>query len=313
MIRPYIRYAGAVYRLAEPTKTLLITDGDMDGSCCAIATQMAYPDTTVEYENHSTVSDRVRKLIDNPEGYDQVVIADMLPSDEKLVRELHQKFPGQVRIFDHHETQDYLNDLEGCRHDKGACSGLICAQELVGPHDELTPFAETIDLYDRFQHDAPGFDDAQKLMRLHNWMGQPAFVERGAKASLDDNEQSIVGNIERAEQGLIDESLKALRKFRDKDGHVFALLIGINSPIMHSSTNVAHAIYASDDSVDYVAVWHPNGARAGSVSLYSRDGGLDVSELARNRGGGGHQGAAGFKPTADLGKLIAKNLFGKMS
>ena len=109
---------------------------------------------------------------------------------------------------------------------------------------------------------------------------------------------------------MIDSALENLRLFKDKDGRRFALAIGVNSPIMHVSSNLASAVYASDDSIDYVAVWHPGGGREGTTSLYSRKGGFDVSVVARAQGGGGHAGAAGYKPDIDLNKLVARALFG---
>jgi phosphoesterase RecJ-like protein len=38
-----------------------------------------------------------------------------------------------------------------------------------------------------------------------------------------------------------------------------------------------------------------DGAGRRKVSLRARDGGADVSAIARKRGGGGHRGAAGFE------------------
>lgn len=305
----YIRYQGCLYRAVAEKKTLLITDSDMDGSCCAIMVLQRWPSADVEYESHKTVVDRVRRLSENSEGYGRVLIADMLPDDEKLVRRLHADFPGEVRIFDHHETQEYLNELDGCRHDKGACSGLICAQELGVPEDHLA-FAEIVDAWDRFQDGSDKFEDAKRLMMFHNFIGQESFVKRAAKAELDENERKIVEQLDRAEKQQIDESLENLRRFRDPEGQIFAMVIGVNSPLMFSSASIAHAIYESDNQIDYVAVWHPG---SGSVSLYSRKGGFDVSEVARSRGGGGHAGAAGFAPDVDLSRLIARELFGKRS
>lgn len=288
------------------SETLLITDTDMDGSCCAIAVLKAYPDADIEYESHKTVDDRVRSLVSGDgEGYKRVLVADMLPSDKELVKRLHAKFP-EVRIFDHHEAQEYLNDLEGCRHDFEACSGLITTQEL-GLEEGYLKFAEVVDVWDRFQDKSETFPQAKRLTMLHNFIGQKAFVARGPKPNPQDEfEDRVMDRLEEAEEEQLEQALENLRVFVLPDGLVLAMLAGVNSPLLFSSPTVAQGIYSSKPEVDMVAVWHPN---TGSVSLYSRHGGVDVSEIARHFGGGGHAGAAGFRPRADLIKLIARSLF----
>lgn len=312
MTRPRrIEYRGAVYRLAS-SPTLLLTDSDMDGSCCIMAVQEAFPGATIEVSSHDVIEDRAKGLLNDPEGYDRVIFADMLPGDEELVRELHSGFDGDVHAFDHHEHQEYLNELDGCRHDFDACSGLIATQELLGDDHPLHAFAKTVDLWDRMVEDGDGFDDARRLSMLHNFIGQSEFVDRGPIIELDDNEEHILKCLERAEKEQVDHALANMRRFKDSDGNQFVMAIGLNNPLMHSSTNVARAIYHADDRVDYVACWHPSaGSRSGAVSLYSRHGGFNCAEVAKSRGGGGHQGAAGFQPEDDLYKVVAKYLFGK--
>lgn len=284
-------------------RPLLITDTDLDGSCCAFMVKATYPNAEVEFEDHDTVESRVEEIVDNGLGnYDLLIIADMLPNDESLVRRLHETLPdGAVRIFDHHQDQEYLNELEGCTHDFDRCSGLITAYELE-VEDDLLDFAELVDVWDRYLDDHEDFDHAFELNLLHKFIGQKNFVERGPQAEFDEVDEAIVSGMKRKIDSQSKAALENLRKFRDTEGRVFAFAVGFESP------SVAHAVYEKHREVDYVAVWEPH---YGSMSMYSRKGtGTDVSKIAKSMGGGGHENASGFPTKPDLVKLLASAVFG---
>jgi oligoribonuclease NrnB/cAMP/cGMP phosphodiesterase (DHH superfamily) len=265
--------------------------------------QEAYPNAEVEFENHETVEARVGEIADNGLGnYDFLIVADMLPNDESLVRRLHEALPdGAVRIFDHHQNQEYLNDLEGCTHDFNRCSGLITAHEMKVDGD-LLDFAQLVDVWDRYLDGHEDFDYAFDLNLLHKFIGQQAFVSRGARTVFDEIDEAIISGMRRKIESQSKAALDNLRKFRDQEGRVFAFAVGFESPA------VAHEVYENNRDVDYVAVWEPH---YGSMSMYSRKGtGTDVSEIARSMGGGGHENASGFSPAPDLVKLLASAVFG---
>jgi oligoribonuclease NrnB/cAMP/cGMP phosphodiesterase (DHH superfamily) len=262
-----------------------------------------YPDAEVEFENHDTVGARVAEIADAGLGdYAFLVIADMLPNDETLVRRLHKALPvGAVRIFDHHQNQEYLNELGGCTHDFERCSGLITAHEMK-VDDNLLDFAELVDVWDRYQDGHEEFDWAFDLNLLHKFIGQKAFIERGARILFDEIDEAIISGMRRKIDSQSKTALESLRKFRDREGRVFAFAVGFESPA------VSHEIYENHRDIDYVAVWEPH---HGSMSMYSRKGtGTNVSEIARSLGGGGHENASGFSPKSDLVKLLASAVFG---
>src|SRR5437588_7772504 len=75
----------------------------------------------------------------------------------------------------------------------------------------------------------------------------------------------------------------------------------------HDSEGIVDQLRAVQGTKVGVLVRELTGERAGQrkVSLRAADGGVDVSLIAREQGGGGHRRAAGFSTTLELSELIA--------
>lgn len=69
-------------------------------------------------------------------------------------------------------------------------------------------------------------------------------------------------------------------------------IASVNTSILQSE--VGHAILDGNEKVDVVDLWCVDGNKGTLHSLRSRKNGVDVSEIAKKWGGGGHPAAAGF-------------------
>jgi oligoribonuclease NrnB/cAMP/cGMP phosphodiesterase (DHH superfamily) len=94
------------------------------------------------------------------------------------------------------------------------------------------------------------------------------------------------GRAIRRYQGQLVREICAQAKRGRFDGHEVPI---INTPVLQSY--VGNALARGEK---FVLAWHQRPDGTLRVSLRSTDGGLDVAEIARRYGGGGHERAAGF-------------------
>lgn len=78
------------------------------------------------------------------------------------------------------------------------------------------------------------------------------------------------------------------------DGHLVPV---VNVPY-HYASDVAHALLQKFPEAPFTACWFRRGDGMIQYSLRSEDSRLDVSEIARKFGGGGHRNAAGYQIAA---------------
>jgi oligoribonuclease NrnB/cAMP/cGMP phosphodiesterase (DHH superfamily) len=253
-----------------------------------------HPEGEVEFHNYDSIDDRFAKLALNPEetqeAYDGIVVADISLGNPDFFKQAHANFPpGYLQCFDHHNDREYLNELDGCVHDADRCGGLITAEEL-GCSEPMQDFAAAVDLYDRWQDEVPEFEFAQNLNRLHGFVGQKAFIDRGPETAFSDPEWFAVQCIIDQEKRDAARLLKNCVKGADADNNRFIFVT--NCPPI-----VAHHIYETATDFDYVMSWDPLGK---TMSLYSAEDKANVADIAKSFGGGGHDHAAGFPVPVEI-------------
>lgn len=257
------------------------------------------PDAEIEWHNHDTMAARLTELTES--GHDDfVIVADCIPNDQSVVEAFVEALGADnVAVFDHHQGTDYIEQWDGSRHDLDACATLIMARELDVDEQHMA-FAELIDVADRFLEDDQQFPHARQMSDLHNFLGQDGFLQRGPAVDFDETEQFVVDHLDRQKQERIQQAVDDVQVFDDSEGRKFGFTL-INE------SEVGNAI-CEDDQIDYCMMW--SSSRPESVSLCSREGGTDVSEIAKQRGGGGHAHASGYSVPVDLVTLLSKELQG---
>lgn len=114
----------------------------------------------------------------------------------------------------------------------------------------------------------------------------------------DDNLVPLIrdgGAILRAEKKLIAQFLD--QAFTDTiGGHVVPT---VNVPY-HFASDCAHELLARNPDAPFAAAWFKRGDGKFQCSLRSEDSRMDVSEIAKTYGGGGHRNAAGFEVPSEF-------------
>lgn len=264
--------------MAEP---LLITHTDMDGSCCAICFIELYPSALVLYTDYDKIEVVLQTVLDtNPKGL--VVVADISGSRELMEALFARRGSERIRFFDHHKEKEYLNSFVGSRHALDKCAGLILAEELVCP-PHCIDFAEVVDCYDRWITTDPNWTLARDLNRLHKFIGQKRFVERGAELLPTREEDDLIEILTERDKLEISQWKEMAHTYLDGEGTCFLFMVGVPG-------SVVNAVLTSHPCAKYGVVWN---APLDTLTFYSTDQGPDVQQMAKRFGGGGHRNAAG--------------------
>lgn len=240
---------------------------------------------------------------DHLEGRQIIIVDFSYPRDQ--LRRLAEKGAGNaVLVLDHHKSAAHdLQDLPDPPHEgfipwePGRLyalfdirrSGAVIAWEYFHdtkyyPVPEILTYIQDRDLW-RWEYKIT----APIAAALGSYPQTPEkfrhILPLPIKALIQEGESIL-----RYRDQLIDELITA--------DHVHAIgllghqVMAVNAPPQLAS-DICHRIMAQRD-LDIAAVYWFNSGSAMSVSLRSSEEGPDVSEIAREFGGGGHQHAAGF-------------------
>ena len=119
--------------------------------------------------------------------------------------------------------------------------------------------------------------------------------------NMEWNEAAKLGHAIRLHIDHYIEKLVAQRTLGALDGYSVAV---VNAPYPNIS-DVGHALC---DHAEIGLGWFVRGDGMMQFSLRSRDG-LDVAEIAKRRGGGGHRNASGFQVSLTEGRAILDSMF----
>ena len=215
------------------------------------------------------------------------------------MRMLADACPGPVTVLDHHKTaRDELvplledGTLKG-EFDMERCGAVMAWDYLIG-NPFYPPLLRHIDARDRWIDERPEGND-QIIMALRSYPhapgegGYPALFRQWDGMMSDPDRLRAEGEgIWRYYRQRVDET-KAHAALRELDGVMAPM---VNAPFFLAS-EVAGEL-AQDAEAGWAAAWWENADGSRTYSLRSR-GEVDVSEIAKRHGGGGHAGAAGFK------------------
>lgn len=203
-----------------------------------------------------------------------------------------------LQVIDHHKTAlEALDGLPYVIFDM-AKSGAVLTWEYFHqcPAPELLQYVQDRDLWQWQLADS-------KKINLGLWRATERTFE--AWSALHENWKhgskfalSLAGNcITHSDQQMIDLLCKQPQTLRVGGWSVPC----VNSGVLQSE--LGHELLQRNPHAPFAAVWHENEKEERVFSLRARPRDFDVSLLAKQFGGGGHQAAAGFKvkaPTLDL-------------
>jgi len=190
-----------------------------------------------------------------------------------------------ILVLDHHKSAAAdLSDQPYCRFDMSK-SGCVLAWEHFHPKAPVPELLEYIQDKDLWTWKLPDSHEVSAALASHP-------LEFRLWDSFKVSELVREGRAIRRYQGQLVREICSQARRGQFDGHEVAI---VNSPVLQSY--VGNALARGEK---FVLAWHERPDGSVRVSLRSTDGGLDVAEIARRYGGGGHERAAGFSlPSID--------------
>lgn len=273
-----------------------VTHTDLDGVGCAIISNAKYRKVNVIYADYNNVNERVNEALDMIADFDialdmvTFIISD-ISVDATTAERLNSLYMNGMALIlaDHHKTAEWLNVYPWATVKSEEHSGTSLLYELLEypsfAKNDYRALVELIRDYDLWIHNHPASKDLNRLFYL---IGRDAFLLRftlDPEPYFSDSEALIIKADKDAEDKYYRRVDRVLRERMDKKGNTF----GITYCDRYTS-EIGHRLLNSYPHLDYVVLLDVLGDK---VSLRSREG-VDVSEVAKTFGGGGHKNASGF-------------------
>lgn len=287
----------------------LFTHTDLDGIGCEILARLAFKDIDVIRCNYNNINEKVENEIDNEE-YKKIFITDI--SVNKEIADKLNVISDKVILLDHHVTALFLNEysyaLVQVDDDKiGKMSGTYLFYEYLNKNikefdsnNKLVKYlVELIRRYDTWEWKEIYNDiNAKKLNDLMYMMGQDDFIEYVLEKALKeellfdlkaitmlDMKQKEIDNYIK----LKNKSLKEIELLGYKVGIVFA---------DNYISELGNTLSELHTDLDFIAIINIS---SGVISYRTNKDNINLSDIAKFFGGGGHPKASGS--TIDINKI----------
>lgn len=278
----------------------LLTHDDLDGISCGILGKYYLGDCIdVEYCSNNNVNQAFEMALNGE--YEEIWITDLSISKENADR---VNWNSNVMLLDHHKSALWLNEyrfaIVKVRNELGQAT---CGTEMfylnllnkyktsrIYPNSKLVPiFVEMVRRYDTYEWVQLEDKEAKHLNDLLGIYGRDKFIEvtlaklRNPKMELFTSFEKRLLEIRQNEiQRTID--YKANTMVRTK-------FEGYNVGVVFAdkfTSEIGNALYNRNKDLDFVMM-----ISYSDIGLRGKDK-VDLSELAKKYGGGGHFNAAGF-------------------
>ena len=276
---------------------IFLTHIDLDGAGCEVVARFFYPEEelrAVYHVDYDTVDKESRKILESCE--EQLVFADLAMTKE-TAEWIHNFYPGRVELFDHHKTSmESLKDYPWAHFDLSSSGTKLLFNTLRQrmPEKEipdgLANFVFYVNDYDLWIHESPM---SRLFNDMLNMLGMPIFVKMMIERIS--NGQYFIDNTDRL---YLDGAAHYKKKyFQDR---VRTAMVDGNRLVLVASRYISElSQYIRDISpapeewkdVEYIDIINLDNQ---THSLRNYKNNFDVSDIAKNKGGGGHPQAAGF-------------------
>lgn len=291
------------------------THTDLDGVSCAALAQLYARMTGDEIETHYVDYDNVEKEINDYLDNGNKVSAALLITDLSISDELAEKIDKtvnsygntlKVRLMDHHKTSEHMN-YPWCRI---VVNGIDSATSIAARcfFDEavtaIMSFADAVAEYDTYRFDKTKLGLPQQLNHFCYMVDHDTFIKYVIDTITDHPYASFQ---------LFDETILKFIKYKEEQAHEYTDRKTDEAKIIEANGHKIACVYAENNislvgntiatkygtNIDYVAVIE----MGKSVHLRGLDHSPDLSEIAKQHGGGGHQKAAAY-PITEIDPII---------
>ena len=296
------------------------THTDLDGAGCAVVANFAFRNQVAEVTPVATpevLNNKLRTWLSCRSSLPKddkifLLITDVAPTAPDVCTELtnaHNSKEIVVLCADHHKRSTHeVREAPWLAHSVHCCGSKLLYlslrkietlwKRLEPDIGELAAFIDAVDAYDLWRLDDPARERGEKLNRLKDFMGFERFVKTFSEQLSSDE---------------VGEFSKVMPILQEEEKRVVEDTVSGQMPAMLCTAmfNYKYAIFFAQQyhsqvamealgrlpDIDFVAIVNPT---VGAVSLRSRKGsGIDVTEIAKRHGGGGHVNGntAGFPRT----------------
>ena len=309
----------------------LLTHNDLDGVGCYIAIGYFYDGVEVQYCSNTNVNDCVREALSKHTDYDKIYITDLSVNtqNELLINEINSSNPMKIVLIDHHKTAQHLDIYNWATVKVNTDDHLHCGTELVYEYlleefsnefnddlrhitSSLGRFVELVRRYDTWLWKTKYNDTKPKIINdLFTIYGIDDFVIDINNKLFPNEEEELIDEqdelVLKVEQKRIDRYIKKKEKELTKtsvtiQGKVYAIgFVFADSYI----SELGNTLSTNNCELDFICIIN------NTVSLRTIHDNVDLSEIAKLYGGGGHQKAAGFTFNKNLLSDIIPYVFNK--
>jgi oligoribonuclease NrnB/cAMP/cGMP phosphodiesterase (DHH superfamily) len=284
-------------------KTKLFTDSDLDGIGCGIVMSNA-GEVDITYSNPRKINNDIIAFINDGtySEYGMIFITDLSVTIETadLIENVFDKGPVW-RLLDHHLTgvhlRPYLWSIIKTHDDNGElCCGTYLIHEVMRPllknPVEMDKFVSLVNSYDTFNWVKEDRIEAKHFNDLFGIYGRDRFISHITKV-IAEGSSEFIGPTERIvidiEQERIERHIhnktKQLRRFKTAN---YTVGVIFNEKYV---SETGKTICENEPDLDFIILLDYGYRTAGMRTI--RDD-IDLSEIAKRFGGGGHKKAAGF-------------------
>ncbi|MEQ6389332.1 oligoribonuclease [Bacillaceae bacterium S4-13-58] len=281
----------------------LMSHNDLDGVSCGILAKLAFgDDVQVRYHSISSLDRDVENFVEQGNKDIFLLITDLSVSEENALRlQEFYELGGMVQLIDHHKTALFLNDFNWGKvvvENEGKLTSAtsllydyLVANEFLTPSLAISEYVELVRQYDTWEWEKNQNEKAKRLNSLFFLVSIETFEEKmlqrltGSDSfDFDDFEKKIL----EMEEEKIDRYIR--RKKREvTQTKIDGKYVGIVYAEQYHS-ELGNELGKEFPHLDYIAILNIGGKRMGFRTIHDD---VDVSAVAGNYGGGGHEKASG--------------------
>lgn len=298
----------------------LLSHNDLDGVGCGILAKLAFgSEVKVRYNSISSLNREIEFYLENDSPQISLLITDLSPNEENEKRlQQHYEAHHNIQLIDHHKTALHLNEYEWGSVNVEEAEGKLASatsllyvylveNDFLEPKDSISEFVELVRQYDTWEweknqnHKAHSLNSLFYLVSIDEFEG--TMLERLSQNShfdFDEFEKRLL----HMEDDKIDRYIR-----RKKREIVQAKIAGNYAGIVYAESyhsELGNELGKEFPHLDYIAILNMGGKRVSYRTIHDH---VDVSEIAGQYGGGGHQKASGSSLNEESYKLYVLDTF----
>ncbi|KMY31283.1 oligoribonuclease [Lysinibacillus xylanilyticus] len=298
----------------------LLSHNDLDGIGCGILAKLAFQEQVkVKYNSISSLDREIEYFLENNERDTFLFITDLSPNEENEKR-LNDYYiaTGNVQLLDHHKTAFYLNEYEWGKvlteDENGYLTSAtslfyqyLVTHGFLEQTNAITEFVELVRQYDTWEWEKNDNQQARRLNTLFFLVSIEEFEEKMLER-LKTNEHFYFDEFEKKILTMEEEKIE--RYIRRKKRELVQTAIGeyftgvVYAESYHSE--LGNELGKENVHLDFIAILNMGGKRISFRTIHDH---IDVSAIASEFGGGGHQKAAGCSLTDEAYEQYVVQIF----